>query len=117
MPPTHVCTPLRQGNRQLHAGLTLDGLLARDLQLRPSSKFAYLLRPLPARAEKLNEYATRFRRRILRVVNLSRARKRCVLLALPLLVGNVNLNGRCGCAFVGVRQHNGYLLAGISAIQ
>ena len=72
-----LCESSSQGNKQLHAGLTLDGVLARDLQLRPSSKFAYLLRPLPARAEQLNDYATRFRRRILRVVALSRARKRC----------------------------------------
>ena len=58
----------------------------RDLQLRPSSKFAYLLRPLPARAEQLNDYATDFRRRILRVVNLSRARKRYGPLARLLVV-------------------------------
>ncbi len=32
-----------QGNGGLKAGMTMDGILARDLQLRPSSKFAYLL--------------------------------------------------------------------------
>jgi hypothetical protein len=58
----------------------MDGVLARDLQLRPASKFAYLLRPLPARAEQLNEYATRYRRRILRVVNITKAHKRYRLL-------------------------------------
>lgn len=68
-----------QGVGQLHAGLTMDGVLVRDLQLRPASKFAYLLRPLPARAEQLNDYATRYRRRILRVVAISKAHKRCFL--------------------------------------
>ena len=56
----------------------MDGILARDLQLRPSSKFAYLLRPLPTRAAQLDAYAQLFRRRILRVVSLSKAAKRWV---------------------------------------
>ena len=38
----------------------MDGILARDLQLRPSSKFAYLLRPLPTRAAQLDAYAQLF---------------------------------------------------------
>lgn len=66
-----------QGMGRLGAGLTMDGVLVRDLQLRPSSKFAFLLRPLPARAAQLDSYATTFRRRILRVVPFSKARKRC----------------------------------------
>ena len=65
-----------QGNGGLQAGVTMDGILARDLQLRPSSKFAYLLRPLPTRAAQLDAYAQLFRRRILRVVSLSKAAKR-----------------------------------------
>lgn len=67
-----------QGNGGLQAGVTMDGILARDLQLRPSSKFAYLLRPLPTRAAQLDAYAQLFRRRILRVVSLSKAAKRWV---------------------------------------
>ena len=66
-----------QGNGGLKAGLTMDGILARDLQLRPSSKFAYLLRPLPTRAAQLDSYAQYYRRRILRVVSVSKAAKRC----------------------------------------
>lgn len=58
----------------------MDGLLARDLQLRPSSKFAYLLRPLPTRAAQLDTYAQLYRRRILRVVSVSKAAKRYVCL-------------------------------------
>ena len=56
----------------------MDGILARDLQLRPSSKFAYLLRPLPTRAAQLDSYAQYYRRRILRVVSVSKAAKRCL---------------------------------------
>ncbi|BDA48870.1 hypothetical protein COCOBI_12-5530 [Coccomyxa sp. Obi] len=64
------------GTGRLRAGLTMDGVLVRDLQLRPTSKFAFLLRPLPARAAQLASYATSFRRRILRVVGTSKAKKR-----------------------------------------
>ncbi len=56
--------------------MTMDGILARDLQLRPSSKFAYLLRPLPTRAAQLDSYAQYYRRRILRVVSVSKSAKR-----------------------------------------
>ena len=65
-----------QGNGGLKAGVTMDGILARDLQLRPTSKFAYLLRPLPTRAAQLDAYAQFYRRRILRVVSVSKAAKR-----------------------------------------
>lgn len=68
-----ACT---QGSGSLKASLTMDGVLVRDLQLRPTSKFAYLLRPLPARAAQLDAYAMLFRRRILRVISTSKARKR-----------------------------------------
>lgn len=76
------CTVLIQGTGRLHAHLTMDGVLVRDLQLRPSSKFAFLLRPLPARAAQLDSYATSFRRRILRVIGTSKAKKRCACMAL-----------------------------------
>jgi hypothetical protein len=66
-----------QGSGNLDACLTMDGLLVRDLQLRSTSKFAYLLRPLPARAAQLDAFATQFRRRILRVIATSKALKRC----------------------------------------
>ena len=59
--------------------MTMDGILARDLQLRPSSKFAYLLRPLPTRAAQLDAYAQYYRRRILRVVSVSKSAKRSVI--------------------------------------
>lgn len=76
-----------QGNGGLQAGMTMDGILARDLQLRPSSKFAYLLRPLPTRAAQLDSYAQYYRRRILRVVSVSKSAKRsaftCALSATP----------------------------------
>lgn len=60
----------------------MDGVLVRDLQLRPTSKFAFLLRPLPARAAQLDSYATYFRRRILRVIGTSKAKKRCAAMDL-----------------------------------
>ena len=85
---------LRQGIGQLHAGLTMDGVLARDLQLRPTSKFAYLLRPLPARAEQLNEYATRYRRRILRVVSVTKAHKRYPSLPFSLVLSRPQRAGK-----------------------
>lgn len=66
-----------QGTGRLRGGLTINGLLVRDLQLHPASKFAYFLRPLPARAEELTQHATKFRTRMLRVVNTSAARRRC----------------------------------------
>ena len=67
----------QQGTGHLRGGLTIDGLLVRDLQLQPKSRFAYFLRPLPARAGQLTLHATKFRTRMLRVVNTSAAARRC----------------------------------------
>ena len=82
-----------QGTGGLKAGMTMDGILARDLQLRPSSKFAYLLRPLPTRAAQLDSYAQHYRRRILRVVSVSKSAKRsasiCALAAKPHLCSSL----------------------------
>ncbi len=92
---------LLQGTGRLRARLTMDGVLVRDLQLRPSSKFAFLLRPLPARAAQLDSYATSFRRRILRVIGTSKAKKRCASLTLridwhlPMHVGLWSILNAC----------------------
>ena len=56
----------------------------RDLQLQPKSRFAFFLRPLPARAGQLTLHATKFRTRMLRVVNTSAAARRCADLLLSL---------------------------------
>lgn len=74
-----------QGTGHLRGGLSVEGLLVRDLQLPPTSRFAYFMRPLPARAEELTRHATRFRTRMLRVVNVSIARRRY---SAPLIFGN-----------------------------
>lgn len=54
----------------------MDGLLTRDLQLRPEAKFAFFLRPLPARAKQLSAQANLFRRRLLKVDTVPKARRR-----------------------------------------
>ena len=55
-------------------------MLVRDLQLKPDSRFAHFLRPLPARTQKLVTYVTKFRRRLLRLTNYSIPHKLCVQL-------------------------------------
>lgn len=65
-----------QGTGHLRGASVIEGLLVRDLQLQPKSRFAFFLRPLPARAEELTLHATRFRTQMLRVVRLSPARRR-----------------------------------------
>ena len=67
---------LLQGTGACHGKLLVDGLLVRDLQVGPEARFAYLIRPLPARAKQLSERATFFRRRLLRVDPVSLSRRR-----------------------------------------
>ena len=57
-------------------GLVLDGLLVRDLQVAPGSTHSHFLQPLPARARQLTGYATKFRRRLLRLLDYSEAHRR-----------------------------------------
>ena len=73
-----------QGTGSLHGGVMVDGMLVRDLQLKPDSKYAFFLRPLPARAKALNERAAKFRTQLLRVVQTSKALRRCFGLRSPL---------------------------------
>ena len=65
-----------QGTGEAKVGAKMDGLLTRDLQLRPEAKFAFFLRPLPARAKHLSGQATLFRRRLLKVDTVPKARRR-----------------------------------------
>lgn len=58
------------------AGVLLDGLLTRDLQVPLGHKYAFLLRPLPARAHRLTAYAARQRRCTLRLTMPNLARQR-----------------------------------------
>lgn len=69
---------ISQGTGHLKGACTVDGLLVRDLQMQPKSRFAFFLRPLPARADELMLHATRYRTQMLRVVRLTPARRRCV---------------------------------------
>ena len=62
-------------------GCVLDGLLVRDLQVAPDSRHAHFLQPLPAKCGMLSRYSTRFRRRLLRLGEIPKAQKRCVLLS------------------------------------
>lgn len=54
----------------------MDGLLTRDLQIRPEAKFAFFIRPLPSRAKQLSAQANLFRRRLLKVDTVTKARRR-----------------------------------------
>lgn len=54
----------------------MEGLLMRDLQLRPHAKAAYFARPLPARAAQLAARSTHIRRLVLRVTEMPPAVKR-----------------------------------------
>lgn len=66
-----------QGTGEITAGVRLDGILVRDVQLPLGHKYAFLLRPLPARAKRLTAYAARQRRYTLRYVMPTRAQQRC----------------------------------------
>lgn len=54
------------------AGASVDGVIVRDLQLPEAARHAYVLRPLPARARRLNAWLTKSRRQLLGVVPISR---------------------------------------------
>ena len=56
------------------AGASVDGIIVRDLQLPDGAKHAYVLRPLPARARRLNTWVQNIRRVLLGVVSVSRPR-------------------------------------------
>lgn len=59
----------------MRCGAAVDGILVRDLQIKPDSRLAHFLRPLPARTAKLAAYVTKFRRRLLRLTTYSPAHK------------------------------------------
>jgi hypothetical protein len=61
-------------NGTIVAGASVDGLIVRDLQLPDGAKHAYVLRPLPARARRLNGWVQSVRRYLLGVTSMSPAR-------------------------------------------
>ena len=69
-----------QGTGETTAGVKLDGVLARDLQVRSDARFGHFLQPLPSRTLLLGSYANAYRRRLLRYSNISQSTKRCVRL-------------------------------------
>ena len=60
-------------NGAVVAGASVDGVIVRDLQLPDGAKHAYVLRPLPARARRLNAWLQGIRRQLLGVVPVSKA--------------------------------------------
>lgn len=60
-----------QQNGEVFAGLSVDGIIVRDLQLPDVAKHAYVLRPLPARARRLNAYSHEVRRLLMGITQLS----------------------------------------------
>ncbi|KAL0018632.1 hypothetical protein WJX77_009530 [Trebouxia sp. C0004] len=65
-----------KGTGEAKLGAKMDGLLTRDLQIRPEAKFAFFIRPLPSRAKQLSAQANFFRRRLLKVDAVTKARRR-----------------------------------------
>ena len=61
-------------NGAIVAGASVDGMIVRDLQLPDGAKHAYVLRPLPARARRLNSWVQTIRRYLLGVTPVSPAR-------------------------------------------
>ncbi|KAL4553401.1 hypothetical protein Ndes2526B_g03263 [Nannochloris sp. 'desiccata'] len=61
-------------NGTIIAGASVDGMIVRDLQLPDGAKHAYVLRPLPARARRLNGWVQNIRRYLLGVTPISPAR-------------------------------------------
>lgn len=55
------------------AGGVMDGVIVRDLQLPEHARHAYVLRPLPARAQRMQAEVQRLRRRLLGIAPISRA--------------------------------------------
>jgi hypothetical protein len=68
-----------QGTGEISAGLRIDGLMARDLTCAPTAKHAYILRPLPTRADRLQRFATTQRAAMLRYTTPSAAICKCAL--------------------------------------
>ena len=71
-----------QGTGEISAGLRIDGLMARDLTCAPTAKHAYILRPLPTRADRLQRFATTQRAAMLRYAQPSAPVCRHVLLTI-----------------------------------
>lgn len=72
----NVKTALRvQSNGALGASASVDGIIVRDLQLPESARHAYVLRPLPARARRLNAWHAGLRRIFLGITLVPQARK------------------------------------------
>lgn len=53
------------------ANASIEGIIVRDLQLPDVAKHAYVLRPLPARARRLNAWVQNMRRMVLGVTSMS----------------------------------------------
>jgi hypothetical protein len=64
-----------QTSGALAAGVAVDGILVRDLQLPEAAKHAYVLRPLPARAKRLTQFISHTRRHMLGIVATSPAKE------------------------------------------
>lgn len=68
-----------QANGAVAAGISVHGIIVRDLQLPEQARHAYVLRPLPARARRLNAFLNLLRRQLLGVVRVSPAKYRRAL--------------------------------------
>ncbi len=66
-----------QGTGEISAGLLVDGLMMRDLSSPPTAKHAFILRPLPTRANRLTQFAAAQRAILLRYVAVRPAVQRC----------------------------------------
>lgn len=66
-----------QGTGEISAGLLVDGLMMRDLTSPPTAKHAFILRPLPTRANRLTQFAAAQRSILLRYVAVRPAVQRC----------------------------------------
>lgn len=72
----NVKTTLRlQASGSLSAGASVDGVIVRDLQLPEAARHAYVLRPLPARARRLNTWHASLRRTLLGIQPISHGKK------------------------------------------
>ena len=89
-----------QGTGEAKLGAKMDGLLTRDLQIRPEAKFAFFIRPLPARAKQLSAQANLFRRRLLKVDTVSKARRRYGLSHTCLILASYNFAGTLLQAYI-----------------
>ncbi len=64
-----------QANGSVSAGASVDGVIVRDLQLPETARHAYVLRPLPARARRLNAWHAVLRRTLLGIHPISHAKR------------------------------------------